>query len=267
MRKVFLGLAGVLIAWFMTPRVVDAQCWACALTGLGNAMQDIGAAGMRQEIERQREERELQLQHEQEMQRLQNQYDLERQRLQAAQRQLEQQRHAVQQQQRRPNTERAVGIEGYPAYLERLNIYNRCVSQPHLEQCGPPPALLNSSPGTRLDVVRAAAPTPGLPPPSGLSAPMPAPAPFVSPSLPGQSSQLHLGNQTYTQTPAGSGPTYQTQGTQTLGSDGSVYNRSGNLTFGSDGTTGITSGMNTFVSGPNGQSRTCQTIGVQTFCN
>lgn len=47
----------------------------------------------------------------------------------------------------------------------------------------------------------------------------------------------------------------------------SVYSRSGNVTFGSDGTTAITSGNQTFISGPDGKTRVCQTIGAQTLCN
>ena len=71
------------------------------------------------------------------------------------------------------------------------------------------------------------------------------------------------GHQTY----GSDGSTYSTYGHQTYGSDGTTYNTYGNTTYGSDGSTARTYGNQTYINRPDGQTRTCQTIGSQTFCN
>ena len=75
--------------------------------------------------------------------------------------------------------------------------------------------------------------------------------------------QQHIGGQTFMP----DGTSYNRIGDQTFGSDGTTFNTIGGTTFGSNGTTSQTIGGSTFISGPNGNSMVCQTIGTQTFCN
>ena len=61
--------------------------------------------------------------------------------------------------------------------------------------------------------------------------------------------------------------TFTTIGNTTFSSNGTSYQQIGNTTFGSNGTTSQQIGNTTFINGPSGQTRTCQQIGAQTFCN
>ncbi len=72
-----------------------------------------------------------------------------------------------------------------------------------------------------------------------------------------------IGNTTH----GSDGTTYQHIGNTTHGSDGTTYQRIGNTTHGSDGTTSQTIGNTTYITGPNGQRRTCQRIGNTVHCD
>ena len=80
---------------------------------------------------------------------------------------------------------------------------------------------------------------------------------------PNGSTQQQVGGTTY----MNSGTTYNQIGNTTYGSNGTTFNQVGNTTYGSNGTTSNTVGNTTYINGPNGQSRTCQHVGISTYCN
>jgi ABC-type oligopeptide transport system substrate-binding subunit len=63
------------------------------------------------------------------------------------------------------------------------------------------------------------------------------------------------------------GGTQSRYGNQTHTEGGETYSTYGNLTYGSNGTVVQRYGNQRYISGPDGQTRTCTTYGNQTYCD
>ena len=63
------------------------------------------------------------------------------------------------------------------------------------------------------------------------------------------------------------GSTAERYGNKTYSSDGKSYETYGNTTYGSDGSRAEKHGNTTFIDGPNGQTRKCEKVADQTFCD